>query len=37
MQIPCIAVMTIQATHQTALEKDDKTNARAINGPAGFK
>ena len=29
--------MAVQATHQAALEKGNKADARAINGATGFK
>ncbi|CSR53155.1 Uncharacterised protein [Shigella sonnei] len=37
MRIPGVAVMTIQAAHQAALEKGDKANTRAVYGSTGFK
>ena len=37
MRVPGVAVMTIQAAHQAALEKGDKANTRAVYGSTGFK
>ncbi|CDG21866.1 conserved protein of unknown function [Xenorhabdus poinarii G6] len=37
MGIPGIAIMTIEAAHETTLKKHDKANTGAIYGSARFK
>ena len=37
VRIPSVTVVAVQAAHQAALEKGDKTDARAINSATGFK
>ncbi|MNR49899.1 hypothetical protein D3C85_1693440 [compost metagenome] len=37
VRIPGVAVVTVQAAHQAALEEGDKADAWAIDSATGFK
>ncbi|SKO38188.1 Uncharacterised protein [Mycobacteroides abscessus subsp. massiliense] len=36
MEIPCVAIMAIQAAHQTTLQKEHVAQARTIDSTARF-